>query len=82
MICTAYGDGTSRTVNFWNLVPSKKIISRRGIFPITKIVHLLSSGFICGEPCGTYRRGFKMAVQLAKMPTIQPPNLEFFHFEW
>ena len=33
MICTLYG--TSRTVNFWDSVPSKKIIYRRGIFPIS-----------------------------------------------
>ena len=49
MICTSYG--TSRTVNFWNLVPSKKIIYHRGIFPVS--FPDLSSGFICGG----YARG-------------------------
>ena len=38
-ICCTYNEiksrNTSRTVNFWNLVPSKKIIYRRGIFPIS-----------------------------------------------
>ena len=44
MICTSYG--TSRTVNFWNLIPSQKIIYHRGIFPVS--FPDLSSGFICG----------------------------------
>ena len=58
MICSSYG--TSRTVNFWSLVLSKNIICCREIF----------HGFSRDRPCGTYRRGFKMADRVAKMPTI------------
>ena len=29
-----------------------------------------------------YRRGFKVADQVAKIPTTRPPNRDFFYFEW
>ena len=73
MICTSYSSYTSRTVNFWNLVLSKKIIYLRGIF------HGFSSYEHRMWHVPVRIQNGRPSSENADHPTAKP---RLFHFEW
>ena len=80
MICTSYR--ASRTVNFGNLVPSKKIIYCRGISPnfVSQFRNVIFDPL--KKIFGMYWWGFKMADQAKyRAAKTQLPNPDFFYFD-